>query len=81
MPTLGETFFLLTAGIFSTGGGGMRKIVIAACAAGLGIALSSATAASAWVSHTIVVRPGQSIQAAVNLRLSDTVEIGGESHG
>jgi hypothetical protein len=45
----------------------MRKSIIAACAAGLGIALSSATAASAWTSHTIVVRPGQSIQAAVNL--------------
>jgi len=44
----------------------MRKLVIAACAAGLGIALSSGTAASAWVSHTIVVWPGQSIQAAVN---------------
>jgi len=45
----------------------MRKIVMAAaCAAGLGIALCSGTAASAWASRTIVVRPGQSIQAAVN---------------
>lgn len=44
----------------------MRKLIIAACAAGLGIALCSSTAASAWTSHTIVVRPGQSIQAAVN---------------
>jgi len=44
----------------------MRKLIIAACAAGLGIALCSSTAASAWTSDTIVVRPGQSIQAAVN---------------
>lgn len=44
----------------------MRRFVIAACVAGLGIALSSATAASAWTTKTIVVRPGQSIQAAVN---------------
>jgi pectin methylesterase-like acyl-CoA thioesterase len=44
----------------------MRKLVIAACAAGLGIALSSGPAASAWVSRTIVVWPGQSIQAAVD---------------
>ena len=44
----------------------MRKFVMAACAAGLVIALSSGTAASAWASKTIVVRPGQSIQAAIN---------------
>ena len=44
----------------------MRKLIIAACAAGLGIALCSSTAASAWTSATIVVWPGQSIQAAVN---------------
>jgi nitrous oxidase accessory protein NosD len=44
----------------------MRKLIMAACAAGLGIALCSSTAASAWTSKTIVVRPGQSIQAAVN---------------
>jgi Right handed beta helix region len=46
----------------------MRRYVIAACAAGLGIALSLGTAASAWAwsSRTIVVGPGQSIQAAVN---------------
>jgi nitrous oxidase accessory protein NosD len=44
----------------------MRRLVIAACAAGLGIALISGTAASASTSHTIVVGPGQSIQAAVN---------------
>ena len=44
----------------------MRRFVIAACAAGLVIALSSGTAASAGASTTIVVGPGQSIQAAVN---------------
>jgi hypothetical protein len=44
----------------------MHKIVIAVCAAGLGIALGSGTAASARSSHIIVVGPGQSIQAAVN---------------
>ena len=44
----------------------MRRFVIAACVAGLAIALSSGTAASAWASKTIVVGPGQSIQAAVN---------------
>ena len=44
----------------------MRRFIVAACAAGLAIALSSGTAASAWASHTIVVRPGQSIQAAIN---------------
>ncbi len=44
----------------------MRRFVIAACAAGLVMALSSGTAASAWASKTIVVGPGQSIQAAVN---------------
>ena len=44
----------------------MRKSVIAACAAGLGIALISGTAASASTSNTIVVGPGQSIQAAVD---------------
>jgi nitrous oxidase accessory protein NosD len=46
----------------------MRRYFIAACAAGLGIALSLGTAASAWAwsSRTIVVGPGQSIQAAVN---------------
>lgn len=46
----------------------MRRFLMAACAAVLGIGLSAgmATAASAWVSRTIVVWPGQSIQAAVN---------------
>lgn len=49
-------------------------MIIAACAAGLAIALSSGTAASAWASRTIVVRPGQSIQAAVDrARPGDTV--------
>jgi hypothetical protein len=52
----------------------MRRIIAAACAAGLGIALSTATAASAWASRTIVVHPGQSIQAAVDrARPGDTV--------
>jgi nitrous oxidase accessory protein NosD len=46
----------------------MRRFLMAACAAVLGIGLSAgtATAASAWVHRTIVVWPGQSIQAAVN---------------
>jgi len=56
----------------------MRKFVIAACVAGLGIALSSATAASASASapasRTFVIGPSQSIQAAVNAaRPGDTV--------
>ncbi|HEX6523185.1 MAG TPA: NosD domain-containing protein [Streptosporangiaceae bacterium] len=41
-------------------------MIIAACAAGLGIALGSGVAASASVQRTIVVGPGQSIQAAVD---------------
>jgi hypothetical protein len=54
----------------------MRRLIMAACAAGLGIALCSSTAASAWTSGTIVVRPGQSIQAAVNrAEQGDTVLI------
>ena len=44
----------------------MRRFIAAACAAGLAAALSVAYAASAAASTTIVVRPGQSIQAAVN---------------
>jgi hypothetical protein len=46
----------------------MRRFLIALCVAALGIGLSavSATAASAWTSRTIVVWPGQSIQAAIN---------------
>ena len=58
----------------------MRKFVLAACVVGLGIALSSATAASAatsaptWPPSTIIIGPGQSIQAAVNVaRPGDTV--------
>jgi nitrous oxidase accessory protein NosD len=39
---------------------------MAACATGLGLALSVGYAAAAAASTTIVVRPGQSIQAAVN---------------
>jgi hypothetical protein len=54
----------------------MRRSVIAACVAGLAIALTSGTAASAGVSRTIVVGPGHSIQAAVNVaRPGDTVLI------
>jgi Right handed beta helix region len=44
----------------------MRRFVMAACAAGLGIALSAGTAVSARASATIVVGPGQSIQAAID---------------
>ena len=47
----------------------MRKFLAAACASALGGALSAAlvaTSASASVQRTIVVRPGQSIQAAVD---------------
>jgi hypothetical protein len=44
----------------------MRRLIAAACVAGLGLALSSTAAASAWAAKTIVVSPGQSIQAAVN---------------
>jgi hypothetical protein len=47
----------------------MRKFLAAACAIALGGALSAAlvaTSASASVQRTIVVRPGQSIQAAVD---------------
>ncbi|MBV9203957.1 MAG: right-handed parallel beta-helix repeat-containing protein [Actinobacteria bacterium] len=43
----------------------MRKFIMAVCAAGLAVALSAATAAAS-ASATIVVGPGQSIQAAVN---------------
>jgi nitrous oxidase accessory protein NosD len=56
----------------------MRRFVTAACATGLGAALSVALAASASASAstTIVVGPGQSIQAAVNrARPGDTVLI------
>jgi parallel beta-helix repeat protein len=44
----------------------MRRFAMAACAAGLGIALSVGTAVSARASTTIVVGPGQSIQAAID---------------
>lgn len=44
----------------------MRRFVAAACAASLAAAISVASAASAAASSTIVVGPGQSIQAAVN---------------
>ncbi len=52
----------------------MRKLVFAAPAIGLGIALSVPYAAAASSPATIVVGPGQSIQAAVNqARPGDTV--------
>lgn len=44
----------------------MRRFITAALATGLGAALSVPAAASASVSATVVVGPGQSIQAAVN---------------
>jgi Right handed beta helix region len=46
----------------------MRRLLAAACASGLGLALSAALVApaSASAARTIVVRPGQSIQAAVD---------------
>src|SRR5438105_9764612 len=67
MPPRGESFHRLSAGAFRhQGGNSMRRMIIAACAAGLGIALSSGAAASAWAPRTIVVGPGQSIQAAID---------------
>ena len=54
----------------------MRRFIIAACVAGLVIALGSGTVASAQMGHTIVVGPGHSIQAAVNVaQPGDTVLI------
>jgi len=44
----------------------MRRFIMAALATGLGVALTVASGASASVSKTIVVGPGQSIQAAVD---------------
>lgn len=44
----------------------MRRFIATVCATGLAAALSVAYAASAAASATIVVGPGQSIQAAVN---------------
>src|SRR5260370_8668999 len=44
----------------------MRKFIAGGCAAGLGVALSVACAAAGSASATIVVGPGQSIQAAVD---------------
>jgi len=54
----------------------MRKLTMAACAAGLAIALGTgmASAAQAQASSVIVVGPGHSIQAAINAaRPGDTV--------
>ena len=54
----------------------MRRFITAACVAGLVIALGSGPAASARTARTIVVGPGQSIQAAVNVASpGDTVLI------
>ena len=54
--------------------GNMRKFTMAACAAGLAIALGTGVALSAQASSVIVVGPGQSIQAAINAaRPGDTV--------
>jgi nitrous oxidase accessory protein NosD len=46
----------------------MRRFVIAACAAGLGVALGTgaSTGASAQADDTILVHPGESIQAAID---------------
>src|SRR5271165_6606926 len=65
MPAWGDPLSC-SRGIPQSRGLSMRRFVIAACAAALGIALTSGTAASAWTSKTIVVGPGQSIQAAIN---------------
>src|SRR5260370_42220069 len=52
----------------------MRRFMAAACVAGLGITLSAAGAAPASAAATIIVTPGQSIQAGVNAaRPGDTV--------
>ena len=52
----------------------MRKLTMAACAAGLAIALGTGMASAAQASSVIVVGPGQSIQAAINAaRPGDTV--------
>ena len=52
----------------------MRKFTMAACAAGLAIGLSTGIASSAQASSLIVVVPGESIQAAINVaRPGDTV--------
>jgi Right handed beta helix region len=44
----------------------VRRFFMAACATGLGAVISAAYGASAAASTTIVVGPGQSIQAAIN---------------
>src|SRR6516165_9667671 len=74
MPGGGDPLSLLTRHFLDAGRGSMRKLVLAACAAGLAIGLSSATATAAsaspsvpaWGPGVIVVGPNQSIQAAVN---------------
>jgi hypothetical protein len=52
----------------------MRKLTMAACAAGLAFALGTGMASAAQASSVIVVGPGHSIQAAINAaRPGDTV--------
>jgi pectin methylesterase-like acyl-CoA thioesterase len=52
----------------------MRKLTMAACAAGRAIALGTGMASAAQASSVIVVGPGHSIQAAINAaRPGDTV--------
>src|SRR5215471_15670659 len=65
---VGGTRSSCSRGIHSIWGGSVRRFLAAACATGLGAALSVAYAASASASGptTIVVGPGQSIQAAIN---------------
>src|SRR5215510_10800293 len=68
VPGGGEPALPAPRGIYSIWGGSVRRFLTAACATGLGAALSVAYAASASASGptTIVVGPGQSIQAAIN---------------
>src|SRR5262249_45081947 len=68
VPGGGGTRSSCFRGIHSIWGGSVRRFLAAACATGLGAALSVAYAASASASGptTIVVGPGQSIQAAIN---------------
>src|SRR5262249_17721338 len=68
VPGGGEPALPAPRGTYSIWGGSVRRFLTAACATGLGAALSVAYAASASASGptTIVVGPGQSIQAAIN---------------
>src|SRR6266487_2233855 len=74
MPGWGEPAFLLTRHFPDAGEGNMRTLTMAACAAGLAIALGTGMASAAQASSVIVVGPGHSIQAAINAaRPGDTV--------